>query len=277
MPVLHIDPEYPTTMPLEAMKFLEGSVNYTEEVPIRVRWELADYTGSVAEEPELLVTTNLKNKGVQARLDAGDELIQVPWLAKAQDDATASDVSTAVAAGEQEQPEPQEPSGEAASRRPSPIEEACRVMARSLDVGEWERAQTHESLLPYLVEETREYAAAVESWRAGDERSEAELKSELGDLLLQVLFHAELAKRRGAFTFDDAAQSFVDKMQARAPYLFDGTDEVVGTARQEELWAEGKRAERGVEKPSEDSGEPPTDGETEEARVKLRRVERDEA
>ena len=70
------------------------------------------------------------------------------------------------------------------------------------------------------------------------------LRSELGDVFLQVLFHAEIAARRGDFDLDDVAQSFVDKMRARAPYLFDGTQDVVPAEEQKRLWELGKA--RGV-------------------------------
>ena len=116
---------------------------------------------------------------------------------------------------------------------------ARQVMARARSIGEWETAHTHESLLPYLDEEAAEFAHAV---RAGADPET--LRSELGDVLLQVLFHAEIASRRDDFDFADVAQSFVDKMRARAPYLFDGTQDVVPAEEQKRLWELGKA--RGV-------------------------------
>ena len=73
---------------------------------------------------------------------------------------------------------------------------------------------------------------------------EEELLKELGDVLLQVLFHAEIAARRGAWDFTDVAASFVAKMRSRSPYLFDGTEGVIDTEEQERLWAEGKAREQ---------------------------------
>lgn len=104
--------------------------------------------------------------------------------------------------------------------------------------GEWEAAQTHRSLLPYLREEAEEFAEAVL-----DGSSDADLVAELGDLLLQVLFHAELAAERGAFDFDDVARSFIVKLRSRAPYLFDGSAGPVDSHTQDRLWEEGKRRE----------------------------------
>ncbi|MDR7328907.1 MazG nucleotide pyrophosphohydrolase domain-containing protein [Corynebacterium guangdongense] len=127
---------------------------------------------------------------------------------------------------------------EAQSRR-DPVRRSVEVMRRAVSLGEWEAGQTHESLLPYLEEEAAEFAEAVRSG-AGD----TELRRELGDVYLQILFHAEIASRRGAFDFADVAQSFVDKLRSRAPYLFDGTTLPVGVDEQNRLWAEGKQAEK---------------------------------
>jgi MazG family protein len=80
---------------------------------------------------------------------------------------------------------------------------------------EWDAAQTHESLRPYLIEEAYEVDDAI---RAGDD---AKLREELGDLLLQVLFHAVLAEERRAFTMHDVAEGFITKMKGRHPHLYD--------------------------------------------------------
>ncbi len=123
---------------------------------------------------------------------------------------------------------------EAASRK-DPIYEAQQVMAQARSRGEWEMSQTHRSLLPYLHEEAEEFSEAVQC-----DAPSSELLSELGDLLLQVLFHAEIASRRGEFNFTDVATSFVEKMRLRSPYLFDGSTGLVPLERQERLWREGK-------------------------------------
>ncbi len=117
-----------------------------------------------------------------------------------------------------------------------PVLAATRTMRVARRRGEWESSMTHESLLPFLEEEAGEFAEAV---RRGDG---AELKKELSDLFLQVLFHSEIA---AGFDFPDVAQAFVDKMRSRAPYLFDGSTGVVGIEEQDRLWAEGKARERG--------------------------------
>lgn len=125
-----------------------------------------------------------------------------------------------------------------APSRDDPTWQAQNIMRRALTVGEWEREQTHETLLPYLREETTELAEAITT-RADD----AELMAELGDVLLQVLFHAEIAARRGAFDFGDVVGSFIGKMRRRSPYLFDGTTSVVPQSEQKRLWELGKHVE----------------------------------
>ena len=125
-----------------------------------------------------------------------------------------------------------------APSRDDPAWQAQNIMRRALTVGEWEREQTHETLLPYLREETTELAEAITT-----QADDAELMAELGDVLLQVLFHAEIAARRGAFDFDDVVGSFIGKMRRRSPYLFDGTTSVVPQSEQKRLWELGKHVE----------------------------------
>ncbi|ROO82759.1 XTP/dITP diphosphohydrolase [Actinocorallia herbida] len=120
--------------------------------------------------------------------------------------------------------------------------------ARLLDVVEvmrrlrrdcpWDRAQTHASLVPYLIEETYE---AVDAIASGDQD---ELCEELGDVLFQVAFHAAVAaEREDGFTIDDVAAGIVDKLVRRHPHVFadvtvSGADEVVAN------WDEIKKAEK---------------------------------
>ncbi len=81
---------------------------------------------------------------------------------------------------------------------------------------EWDAAQTHESLRPYLVEEAAELDDAI---RLGED---ALIREELGDVLLQVLFHSVIAEQRGAFDMSDVAGGLVAKMRARHPHLYGG-------------------------------------------------------
>ncbi|HVA58747.1 MAG: nucleoside triphosphate pyrophosphohydrolase [Gemmatimonadaceae bacterium] len=101
-----------------------------------------------------------------------------------------------------------------------PLEDTLELMKDLRKRCEWDAAQTHESLRPYLIEEAHEVDDAI---RSGDDPL---LREELGDLLLQVLFHSVVAEERGAFTFDDVAETFITKMKGRHPHLYgDGVRE----------------------------------------------------
>lgn len=104
----------------------------------------------------------------------------------------------------------------------------------------WDAEQTHESLRQYLVEETYELLEAIES----DDR--AALREELGDVLLQVLFHARVAAEHPSdpFDIDAVAGELVAKLAGRHPYLFAGGEKVATAAHQELQWEELKQAEK---------------------------------
>lgn len=110
------------------------------------------------------------------------------------------------------------------------------VMARLRVECPWDREQTHQSLLTHLVEEACEVVDAVE------QGTDADLLEELGDLLLQVYFHARIAQDEGRFTIDDVAQGIADKLIRRHPHVFsDG--EVPEDLRG--VWERRKRQEKG--------------------------------
>jgi len=81
---------------------------------------------------------------------------------------------------------------------------------------DWDRVQTHESLRPYLIEEAHELDDALRRGDAG------EVRAELGDVLLQVLFHSVIAEEEGRFDVRDVAAALIDKMRARHPHLYGG-------------------------------------------------------
>src|SRR4051794_1221471 len=97
----------------------------------------------------------------------------------------------------------------------SALVELVEVMARLRRECAWKAGQTHESLARYLLEETYETLEAIE---VGDD---AHLREELGDLLLQVLFHAVIAEEQGRFDIDDVAADLVVKLRRRNPHVFD--------------------------------------------------------
>ncbi len=103
----------------------------------------------------------------------------------------------------------------------------------------WKREQTHRSLARYLQEETAETIEAIDSGDADH------LREELGDLLLQVYFHAVIAEETGMFTLDDVARGISDKMHRRNPHVF-GADSpsLLSSAEVDAQWQEIKRSER---------------------------------
>ncbi|MBR6469048.1 MAG: nucleotide pyrophosphohydrolase [Lachnospiraceae bacterium] len=91
---------------------------------------------------------------------------------------------------------------------------------RSEDGCAWDRAQTHESLKPECIEEAAEVICGINILEeTGDATN---LKEELGDLLLQVMFHSVIAQEEGLFTFDDVAKAISEKMIRRHPHVFVG-------------------------------------------------------
>jgi nucleoside triphosphate diphosphatase len=120
------------------------------------------------------------------------------------------------------------------------IQRLLAVMARLRDPGRgcpWDREQNFKTIAPYTIEEAYEVAEAIDR---GDMKA---LKEELGDLLLQVVFHARMAEERQLFDFDDVAGAIADKMVRRHPHVF-GDTEINSAAAQTIAWEEQKEAER---------------------------------
>jgi MazG family protein len=120
------------------------------------------------------------------------------------------------------------------------IERLLRVMARLRDPDggcPWDLEQSFATIAPYTIEEAYEVADAI---GRGDM---AELEGELGDLLLQVVYHAQMAKEAGQFDFDAVADGIAAKMVRRHPHVF-GDDTVAGAAAQTRAWEATKAAER---------------------------------
>ena len=118
---------------------------------------------------------------------------------------------------------------------------ALMAALRAPDGCPWDRKQTHESLKPYLLEETYEVLETIDS---GNERK---LREELGDVLLQVLFHSQIAAESGTFTIDDVLDQLAEKLIRRHPHVFDrngGTGALSDGEQVLTQWEEIKRAER---------------------------------
>lgn len=127
----------------------------------------------------------------------------------------------------------------------SDIAELLAIMRRLRDPDggcPWDLEQTFATIAPYTIEEAYEVAAAIE---AGDANGDyAHLKDELGDLLLQVVFHARMAEERGLFDFGDVVRAIVDKMIRRHPHVFGSGAAVASAEEQTIAWDEHKRRER---------------------------------
>lgn len=122
----------------------------------------------------------------------------------------------------------------------SSFDELVEIMAklRGPEGCPWDREQTHAALRRYLIEEAHE---VVETIDAGDD---AALKEELGDLLLQIVFHAEIARGEGRFDMDDVVLSLNAKLKRRHPHVF-GQTEVKSAQDVIEHWERIKRGEKG--------------------------------
>lgn len=129
--------------------------------------------------------------------------------------------------------------GKNVKKREPAITELLRIMARlrSPTGCPWDREQNHRTLRWHAVEEVYELVDAIES---GDDH---ELEEELGDLLLQVVFHCQLAKERGAFDFDKVARHIAEKLIRRHPHVF-GELKVKDVDQVWANWEKIKRAEK---------------------------------
>jgi tetrapyrrole methylase family protein/MazG family protein len=134
----------------------------------------------------------------------------------------------------------------------SSFEDLVAIMRRLRAPGgcPWDAEQTHESLTRYLLEEAYEVIEAIEA------RSADHLREELGDLLLQPIFHAAIAEESGDFNIGDVIQTLCDKLIRRHPHVF-GDMEIRDSSAQMENWERIKRHEKGAERPSALSGVPP--------------------
>jgi XTP/dITP diphosphohydrolase len=139
-----------------------------------------------------------------------------------------------------------------------PLLEFLAVMRRLRAECGWKREQTHRSLSRYLVEELHETLEALDTWESTGDGEH--LCEELGDLLLQVYFHAVIAEEAGDFTLDDVARGIVEKMVRRNPHVFapEGAPRAPSgdAAAVNEVWQAIKAAEK--QRDSVTDGLPPT-------------------
>jgi XTP/dITP diphosphohydrolase len=204
MIVVLFDPRRPSLVPVEAIEHLAGEVQYTEEMPVAVPWSLP------AARP----------------VHSGDD---APVLLSSDPDHPA--VTARLAAGARLISAPDTPRGER-------LVDAVAMMDKLRTAGPWESEQTHDSLRRFLLEETYELLDAVRSGNAD------QLREELGDVLLQVLFHARIAEDAPhfPFTIDDVAATLMRKLGNRVPGVLAGQS--ISLEDQLAQWEERKAAEK---------------------------------
>ena len=125
--------------------------------------------------------------------------------------------------------------------RAGDIDALLAIMARLRDPQRgcpWDVQQTFATIAPYTIEEAYEVADAIERADFDD------LREELGDLLLQVLLHSEIARERGAFSFGDVVQGLSDKLIRRHPHVFGDVKQPDNPEEALALWKEIKRMEK---------------------------------
>ncbi|MEB3023573.1 nucleoside triphosphate pyrophosphohydrolase [[Mycobacterium] crassicus] len=186
MTVVLLDPRRPTLVPVEACALLTGDIVYTEELPIVVPWSLPAAQSVLSGAEAAVLLTSDRNHPA---------------------------VVARLAAGEALIAAPEAQPGER-------LIDAVAIMDRLRTDGPWESEQTHDSLRKFLLEETYELFDAV---RGGDAD---ELRDELGDVLLQVLFHARIAEDapHRPFDIDDVAEALLRKLVNRVPAVLAGED-----------------------------------------------------
>ena len=207
MTVILVDPRRPTLVPIEAVGLLGGDVQYTEEMASAVSASLPSARSVRTDPPAPVLLSS---------------------------DPDHADVTARVAAGEQVITAP-------APRPGDRLVDAVEIMDRLRTAGPWESEQTHDSLRRYLLEETYELFDAVHSGNAH------EVRDELGDVLLQVLFHARIAQEapHNSFTIDDVSDALVRKLVNRVPTVLAG--EPITLADQLAQWEQRKALERANE------------------------------
>src|ERR1700757_888854 len=204
MKVVLVDPRRPSLVPVEALELLTGEVQYTEEMPVAVPWTLP------AARPA----------------HTGED---APVLLSS--DPEHPSVTARLAAGERLISAPDHQPGER-------LVDAVAMMDKLRTAGPWESEQTHDSLRRFLLEEAYELLDAVRSGNAD------QLRDELGDVLLQVLFHARIAEDapQSPFTIDDVAAALMRKLGNRVPGVLAG--ESISLEDQLAQWEERQAAEK---------------------------------
>src|SRR6201998_3702118 len=204
MTVVLVAPRRPSLVPVEALELLTGEAQYTEEMPVAVPWTLPAARPAHTGEDAPVVVSC---------------------------DVDPPSVTARVAAGDELISPPAQQPGER-------LLDGVAMMDKLRTAGPWESEQTHDSLRRFLLEETYEVFDAV---RSGDAD---EVREEIGDVLLQVLFPARIAEDapQHPFTIDDVADTLLRKLGNRAPGVLAG--ESISLDEQLAQWEDGKALEK---------------------------------
>jgi XTP/dITP diphosphohydrolase len=202
--VVLVDARRPSLVPVEALELLTGEVQYTEEMPVAVPWTLPEARPAHTGEDAPVLLSS---------------------------DPEHPSVTARLAAGERLISAPDHQPGER-------LVDVVAMMDKLRTAGPWESEQTHDSLRRFLLEETYEVFDAV---RSGDADA---LREELGDVLLQVLFHARIAEDapQHPFSIDDVADTLLRKLGNRVPGVLAG--EEISLDEQLAQWEERKALEK---------------------------------
>ncbi|MCE4262980.1 nucleoside triphosphate pyrophosphohydrolase [Rhodococcus sp. ACPA4] len=199
--VVVLDATRPDSIPVNALTVLRDPIEIADDVPHSTRRALPTSVPGAA----VYVTSNPNGEGAVERVARGARLIAAEAL------------------------------------KGDELVAASRLMDRLWSYEGWEVAQTHESLVRYLLEETYEVLDAIVD---GDRQT---LREELGDLLLQVLFHSRIAEAvpgEEAFDIDDVARGLIVKLTHRTPHLATDPSGDIDVAAQERAWDEMKAIEK---------------------------------
>ena len=115
--------------------------------------------------------------------------------------------------------------------------EQMRLLRNPVTGCEWDKAQTHESLVKYLKEETQEVIEAI------NKKDKENLSEELGDLLLQIIFHCQIAEEKGFFDFEKVVEKLSEKIERRHPFVFKSIRSH-SIEEQKEMWRKIKSQEK---------------------------------
>ena len=119
------------------------------------------------------------------------------------------------------------------------LQDIVKKLRDPIDGCPWDLKQTHQSLLPYLIEESYEFLNAAE------DKNDPSMEEELGDVLLQVLLHTTISEQENRFTLETVAKKLAEKLIRRHPHVFEKKDKTINAEQVTKNWEKIKREEKG--------------------------------